>query len=148
MRKKVLLFALLFSCAAKASTTWIPIRTGQISFVIPYIPKDKFHAPKNIRVTNLSGKKLISWDDVQHASKYLIQVLDKNGVWIDKEIIFGTRFEVPENFSFYYQFRIIACNYTSCNNSGEFSYSYAIEKKVIFIHTDLLGSPVSESMEQ
>ncbi|MCO7186824.1 MULTISPECIES: hypothetical protein [unclassified Pseudoalteromonas] len=149
MKKVVLLSALLFINSAMASTTWIPISNGRISVVIPYIPKDKFPAPKNIRITDSNGGKTIAWDDMKHASQYKIQVLNEAGDWVDVAITDNTFFELHSGYTGknaeYFQVRVVACNYSTCVNTGTYSLGYSFRKKVVFIHTDLLGSPVAES---
>ncbi|QPB84111.1 hypothetical protein CWC22_014370 [Pseudoalteromonas rubra] len=149
MKKIVLLFALLSIGSASASTTWIPIKRGKITIILPYIPKDKFSSPKNIRISDSSGGKTISWDDIKHASKYKIQVLNEKGIWVDVAITDKTFFELHSGYtgknSEYFQVRVVACNYNTCTNTGTYSLGYSFRKKVVFIHTDLLGSPVAES---
>ena len=45
------------------------------------------------------------------------------------------------NNATYQSFRVVACSYTSCVNTG-----IALTRKpVVFIYTDLLGSPVAET---
>ncbi|AZZ97487.1 hypothetical protein [Pseudoalteromonas sp. R3] len=149
MKNLVLLSLLLITGSTLASTTWIPISNGNTFVIFPYIPKDKFSAPKNMKISDSSSGKTISWDDIKHASKYKVQVLNEQGIWIDVAITDKTSFELHSGYTGkdaeYFQVRVVACNYYTCDNTGTYSLGYSFRKKVVFIHTDLLGSPVAES---
>jgi len=143
--KKLLILMLLISGTLKAETTWIPIGNGANFIIIPYIPSDKFSRPNNVRLIKLSNGFTITWDDIQHASKYRVEGLDSNGNWIllTEVSLNSVTFSSPPNGIS--NIRILACSYTSCDNSGLWSKSIALKKQIIFIHTDLLGSPVAET---
>ena len=71
----VLLYGLL-SLKTQAKTTWIPIGLGDITTFVPYAPTELFTAPANRRRSNNNGVTTLSWDDVEHASKFEVQGLN------------------------------------------------------------------------
>ncbi|PCK32765.1 hypothetical protein CEX98_05020 [Pseudoalteromonas piscicida] len=93
----------------------------------------------------IDGVTTFYWDDIKHASKYLIQVMNNNGHWVNFKVVTVNKVVIDRSFNDYHKFRIIACNYKTCINTGIASKSSAINRNVTFIHTDLLGSPISES---
>lgn len=153
LKKRVLLpiissLIIGYSSSSYAETSWIPISNGGISFVIPLIPNGTFPSPSNIRKVVSGGKVSFLWDDIKHASKYLVQGLNSAGQWVDLKVVNSNQVTIDSSFNDYFQLRITACNYNSCKGTGIASRSYAFNKKVIFIHTDLLGSPVAESTKE
>lgn len=143
--KKILMLMLLFTGTLKAETTWIPISNGGNFIIIPFIPTDKYSQPNNVTLVKLSNGATITWNDIQHASKYRVEGLDSNGNWVllrevdSNSVTFSP---LPNGIS---SIRVMACSYISCANSGLWSNSVALKKQIIFIHTDLLGSPVVET---
>ncbi|KZN39457.1 hypothetical protein N480_01090 [Pseudoalteromonas luteoviolacea S2607] len=149
MKKSIvtlLTFLLSFPLTVKAQTTWIPISNGGIFFVIPFIPSVSFPPATNFNTNIVSGESYVTWADIEHASKYQIQVLNSQGQWVDLFIVNENKFLLSK-LNGNYEFRVIACNMNTCENTGQASISFAPRKKVAFIHTDLLGSPVAETQE-
>ena len=143
--KKLIILMLLISGTLKAETTWIPIGNGTNFIIIPYIPSDKFSRPNNVSLLKSGSDVIVSWDDILHASKYRIEGYDDHGNWILLREISANKTvfsPLPSNIS---NIRIMACTYTTCSNTGTWSLSVALGKRIIFIHTDILGSPVAES---
>ncbi|KZN47111.1 hypothetical protein [Pseudoalteromonas luteoviolacea] len=134
-----------YSSNSFAATTWVPISNGSVSFVIPLIPDETFPSPINMRKVVSGNTVSFFWDDIKHASKYLVQGLNSAGQWVDLKVVYSNQVTIDSTFNDYFQLRVTACNYNSCKGTGIASRSYAFNKKVIFIHTDLLGSPVVES---
>lgn len=147
MRLIFALFLLLsvFSKQSIAKTTWIPVSTDSIMVLIPFVPKYQLPATTSINVETLNGKKTLVWDDVLHASTYVIEVLDQNGNWLYKTTTSQTYIVLDESYSSYFQVRVQACNYLSCVNTGIPSAGKTVGENVIYIHTDLLGSPLKET---
>ncbi|MCG7548664.1 hypothetical protein [Pseudoalteromonas sp. Of7M-16] len=143
--KFFLLLIFFLSPFVNAKTTWIPIHSGKVFTVIPLIPKGVFEAPTGLKKQQLSSGIKVSWNDVEHASKFLIQAKNTSGDWIDIKIVEGTELILGNEFKQYHQVRISACNYISCKNTGLASSSLTFKKSIIFVHPDILGSPVAES---
>ncbi|WP_155735492.1 hypothetical protein [Pseudoalteromonas luteoviolacea] len=131
---------------AKAKTTWIPIPSEGAFLVIPFIPTVPFPPASNFSTKVTAGITYVTWDDIKHASRYQIQVLNSQGQWVELFVVDENQFLISK-LNGNYEFRVIACNINTCNNTGLASVSFAPSKKVTFIHTDLLGSPVAETQE-
>ena len=102
-----------------AKTTWIPINNGGVTFVIPLIPNGLFAAPTNVQKTSQSGIVTIKWDDVQHASKYLIQGQNNDGTWVDVKVVSGNEAILDLAYKGYQAVRVQACNYNTCQGTGQ-----------------------------
>lgn len=142
----LILMALFMVSKVHAETTWIPIATGGNFIIVPFIPSSKFTSP-DVNLSKSSSGMTISWDDILHASTYQVQVYDADKGWITLTETSSNSFTFPAN-SQYSHVRVMACNYTSCNDTGDWSSALTLQRQVIFIHTDLLGSPVAESRMQ
>jgi|GEM_PF-5720794 len=112
---------LFFSSLSLASTTWIPIIAGDITTFIPYTPNEPFEAPNNIQLSVTGNVKTLSWNDVEHGSRYQIQALNQQGVWVDIVITDALSITIDSRFSGYTSVRVIACTLNSCSNTGAFS---------------------------
>ncbi len=148
MKKKLRIIAtivgLLSSLQVQASTTWIPIAIGDITTIIPYTPSGLFSPPANTNLTTTGGVSTLSWSDVEHASKFEVQALNELGQWLTITTTQNLSFVLTGNHTNYNSFRVVACHHNSCVNTGSWSRTVYV-KKIIFIHTDLLGSPVAET---
>ena len=133
---------LLFTGTLKAETTWIPISNGGNFIIIPFIPNYKYSQPNNVTLVKLSNGVTITWNDIQHASKYRVEGLDSNGNWVllrevdSNSVTFSP---LPNGIS---RLRVSGCTYNSCTNSGGWSeisadsYSNLSTKKYFY---DALG---------
>jgi hypothetical protein len=152
MKKKLTmaasLFGLLCTLQTQASTTWIPISVGDITTIIPYTPSGLFLAPANANASTVNGVSTLSWSDVEHASKFQIHALNSQGQWVVITTTESLSLTLAGNNAGYSSFRVVACNYSTCANTGSWSetiYLITPVRNIIFIHTDLLGSPVAET---
>jgi len=143
------IFFILFSISSHADTTWIPISTGDITIIIPFTPTGDFPAPSNTQLSQSGSTTTLSWADIQHASRFEIQAKNAQGVWVSILITEDTFVIIDSRFSGYSEIRVMACTYNSCASTGIWSAGVNInalrERRIIFIHTDLLGSPVAET---
>jgi len=148
MKKKLSLagaiVGLFCSIQVHASTTWIPIAVGDITTIIPFTPNYLFLAPANANVSTVNSVSTLSWNDVEHASKYEVQALNAQGQWVTIATTANLSLALTGSNASYNSFRVVACNYNTCANTGNWS-GKAYVRKIIFIHTDLLGSPVAET---
>ncbi|WP_125557802.1 hypothetical protein [Pseudoalteromonas rubra] len=143
---RLIIALLFFVCfSSSASTTWIPIKSGSIIVFLPFIPNYPFEAPKGIKKLQSGNVITITWDDIKHASKYLVQAVNSRGEWVDVKITTSPSLTIGKDFDGFYQIRIVACNYYSCEKTGDYSESIAFKKSIIFVHPDILGSPIMES---
>jgi len=138
-------FAILFAFNVQASTTWIPIMSNGITIFIPYNPGGNFDAPTQLSYNNSDGVRHLSWDDIDNASNYQIQGLNAQGQWITILVTSSTSVIIDNRFNGFSELKIAACNYSSCDNTGVWSDTLALTSRTMFIHTDLLGSPVAET---
>ncbi|MCG7561269.1 hypothetical protein [Pseudoalteromonas sp. McH1-42] len=145
MRFLFLIFLLFSSGQLFAKTTWIPIYMDKITTFIPYIPSYKYPEPSSVAIETIGDVKYMKWEHVIHASKYLVQGKDANGNWIDVLITEDNSVTIDARFDKYYQLRVVACNFNTCSDTGLFSQGYSHRESVIFIHTDMLGTPVLET---
>ena len=125
-------------------TLWIPIIVGDITTFIPYIPSEPYSAPSNIQIEQLSLGKILSWNAIEHASRYEVQGLNAQGQWVSIVITEYSSVFMDSQFDGYSTFRVKACSYTSCSNAGHYSDTFH-KRKIIFIHTDILGTPIAET---
>lgn len=143
------IFFILFSLSSHADTTWIPISNGGITIIIPYTPTGVFSAPSNTQLSQSSSVATLSWSDIQHASRFEVQAKNAQGVWVSLFITEDAFAIIDSRFNGFTEVRVMACSYNSCTNTGDWSVSVNInslrEKRIIFIHTDLLGTPVAET---
>jgi len=148
MKKKLIIAAtsvsLLCTLQVQASTTWIPIAVGDITTIIPYTPSVLFLAPANVNVSTVNGVTTLSWNDVEHASKFEVQAINAEGQWVTIATTENLSILLTGSNADYTSFRVVACNYNTCASTGSWSGT-AYLGKVVFIHTDLLGSPVAET---
>lgn len=151
MKKELTLAAALVgltcSLQAQATTTWIPIAVGDITTIIPYVPSVNFMAPSNTVFTQNGAVNTLSWDDIEHASRYEVQAMNSQGIWVSIITTEDTSVVIDYRFSGYSVVRVVACTFSSCADTGAWSTSVRINSRIIFIHTDLLGSPVAETDE-
>jgi hypothetical protein len=144
----IAMLSMVFSFNLHASTTWVPIIVGDITTIIPYVPSEVFVAPTNTVLTTNGSITTLSWDDIEHASRYEVQAENSQGVWVSIFTTEETSVVIDSRFSSYGAVRVVACSYSSCANTGAWSTTVRINlntggsSKIIFIHTDLLGSPV------
>ena len=76
-----------------------------------------------------------------------MQGLTASGEWATILVTDDTTVAFDSRFDGYLSVRVTACNDYGCSSTGLWSNILSITKKVIFIHTDLLGSPVVETDE-
>lgn len=135
------LVGLLCSLQAQASTTWIPIAVGDITTIIPYIPSGLLLAPANANVSIVNGVSTLSWNDVEHASKFEVQALNSQGQWVTLTVTEKLYFVLNNNYPDYSEFRVVACNYNTCPKEGNWSVSvkYKVPPIVIKYEYDALG---------
>ncbi len=128
----------LSSFVTLASTTWVPIG-GDITIFIPYEPSEPFEAPVNVQVTTANGVNTLTWDDIEHASKYEIQYYDsQTNQWISLGTTEELFFVLSGSYSFDTMFSVKACNYNSCTNSDGTSVGQTV---TIVINSSLPASP-------
>lgn len=104
-----------------------------------------------------AGKLTLTWDSVSSASHYQVE-MQVDGAWEvqTEDPIALTEFETEELEPDAYTFRVSGCieepsvtihcgdaiaNYAE----GTFTLADSTQRRVIFIHTDLLGSPAAET---
>ena len=141
-----LLFCLAFT--SQAATTWIPISSSDITVIIPFIPTESFSAPSDLQLSAQGAQQQLSWQDINHASGYQVQARNNTGEWLNIAYTHSNVIDLDARFSAYTTVRVIACNYNTCANTGAWSAVLSIasdQREIIFIHTDLLGSPVAET---
>lgn len=114
---------LFWVSSSVAKTTWIPINNGGVTFVIPFIPNGLFVAPTNVQKTLQNGIVTLKWDDIQHASKYLIQGQSNDGTWVDVKVVFSNEATLELANKAYEAIRVLACNYNTCQGMGQPSES-------------------------
>ncbi|GLX85928.1 hypothetical protein tloyanaT_21800 [Thalassotalea loyana] len=144
-RITILLGLLSYSFISNADTTWVPIQVGAITTFVPYVPPNGLEAPSEPTVVSNGSTKTLTWNGVEHASKYEVQGLNQSGVWETIVVTSDTSIVMDGRFSGFSSVRVTACGYNSCQNTGAWSPTLSIMKKIIFIHTDLLGTPIAES---
>jgi hypothetical protein len=148
MNMKFLLMLMLLASTclpqARAATTWVTIAEGDVNIIMPFTPTELFSAPTNVNVAQTSAGRTLSWDDVEHASKFEVQALNTQGNWESITVTEELFLEITADYADYTSFRVVACNYASCEGTGDWGENTSV-RKIIFIHTDLLGSPVAET---
>jgi predicted phage tail protein len=93
----------------------------------------------------VEGSIQITWSASPTASSYTVQERRGANAWQNVTT------QSSRNLSRYrsdgeYTYRVKACNISGCSNwQTSISATVMLEKQIIFIHTDLLGSPVAES---
>lgn len=102
--------------------------------------------------SDVDGQFSVSWAEASRARYYVLQQQVSGGTWA--EVFRGSEREyaavVPPAT---YLYRVQACNSASCSSyqvSGQVKVSgstASTDRRVIFIHTDLLGSPAAETDE-
>ncbi|WP_308365245.1 MULTISPECIES: Ig-like domain-containing protein [unclassified Microbulbifer] len=114
---------------------------------------DVLGTPRNIVVptTDDDGTYQISWDAVTGATYYKIRERFNGNAW-GSYVSTGSSSarSVNDNLNGKYRYRIVACNANGCGAEGVSSpvvVDSSPGTSVIYIHTDLLGSPVAESDE-
>lgn len=149
--KILAMLSMFYSFDSQADTTWIPINVGDITIFIPYIPTGTFAAPANAQLNQSGSVSTLSWADIQHASRYEVQAKNAQGVWVSLFITEDNFVIMDARFNGYSEVRVMACSYNSCASTGSWSASVNIsalrDKRIIFIHSDLLGTPVAETDE-
>lgn len=125
-------FYLMVITNSYSKTTWIPISAGDITTIIPYIPSESFDAPSNIQVTASGNTNVLSWSEIEHASKYEVQALNAQGVWVSILVTDELSVVLDSRFDGYLDLRVIACNYNSCLNTGSWA-SISLQKDADFI---------------
>ncbi len=142
---------LISSLQLQADPIWVPISVGDITTFIPveppYVPSEPFVAPPNTRVYVSGGTRTLTWGAIEHVDRYYVQGLDANGNWVNILVVYGTQVTIDSRFDGYSAVRVIACTYNSCVNTGSWSevVGLSTQRQIIYIHTDLLGSPVVET---
>jgi len=140
------MLAMVFSLGSKADTTWIPIIVGDITTFIPYAPNEPFVAPANAQLSNVGGVIRLSWDNVEHASKYEIQGLNAQGQWVSI-VTTDELFAVIDNrFSGFTNIRVTACSFNTCISSGSWSGSVNISAIHEQANPSIPQSPASISL--
>ncbi|MCG9769375.1 fibronectin type III domain-containing protein [Pseudoalteromonas sp. CO348] len=92
----------------------------------------------------------ITWSVVRRALNYVFEVKVDNGKWLNREVYTVNTITESALKPQLYSYRVKACNNDGCSG---WSHSNQVKvedkplqlKKTVFIHTDLLGSPVAES---
>jgi hypothetical protein len=150
--KVLTMLTMFYALNSEADTTWVPISVGDIMTFIPFTPNGTFNAPGNTQLNQSGATLTLSWSDIQHASRFEVQAKNAQGVWISLFITEDNFAIMDSRFNGYTEVRIMACSYNSCANTGSWSASVSINntrtKRTIFIHTDLLGTPVAETDDQ
>lgn len=122
--KKIFLLIMFFSPLVIAKTTWIPISNGSNFIIIPFIPSYTYPSPGNIYISG----SLIVWDEVEHASNYLVQGKNLNGEWENIALTEYTFINFDNQFFGYSEIRVQACNINTCSDTGAYS-NFIIEGK-------------------
>ncbi len=143
-RSLTAIISIIFSICSQASTTWLPINNDGITIIIPYLPTDIFTAPANAKLSLNGSTFIFTWSDTQHASRYQIQAKNSQGIWDNLFITQDTFALIDSRFTGYSEVKVMACSYNSCNNTGNWSLAIKL-KRISFIHTEMLGSPVSNT---
>lgn len=112
---------------AKSETNWVPVSVGDITIFIPYTSSELLPAPSNVRITT-NDTTVLTWDEVQHASKYEVQGLNSNGVWVRIIVTENTSIIIDDSFNAYSKFRVLACGYNTCHSTGNWSVIERIHK--------------------
>ena len=140
----IVLSAMLFSLGSYASTTWVPISVGDIITFIPYVPHVPLAAPENVQIVTSDSISTLSWADTEHASQFEVQALNAQGQWVILTATQTPTLVLSGSYANYNTFRVLACSDNTCTGSVNYSASVSI-RSIIYIHTDLLGSPVAET---
>ncbi len=117
------MLGIAFSFNLHANTTWVPIITGDITIMIPYVPSEAFEAPSNVLVSVNGNVNTLTWNNIEHASRYEIGALNAQNVWVSILTTDELSVIMDSRFDGYQAFRIQGCTYTSCVNTGEWSIS-------------------------
>ncbi|WP_232279912.1 RHS repeat-associated core domain-containing protein [Shewanella denitrificans] len=127
--------------AAQGSTVFIPIAVGDITTFIPIMP-----TASTAQISTTGGSHNLSWSAVSNASYYQIIITDEHGL----QRIFQTTdtdyvlagLPLGNN-----KVEVQACNaYNQCG-IRYLAGTVTITTRVIYQHTDILGSVVAESDE-
>ncbi|MCF7516447.1 fibronectin type III domain-containing protein [Pseudoalteromonas sp. L23] len=109
-------------------------------------------APTTVSAAIRAGDDInLSWSSVAGAEYYVREVKVNDGSWTNSKVYLGTSDVFKDLNPSTYQYRVRACGYTQDCSGWSYSNQVRVEdkpvqlKKTVFIHTDLLGSPVAES---
>lgn len=120
-RHIIIYFTFLFSVLSHAETTWVPISVGDITTFVPYVPTGNLATPTNVQISLNDGVSRLSWNNVEHASQYLIQALNSAGKWIDILVTSELSVVIDSKFAGFTSIRVMACTYNSCSSTGSWS---------------------------
>ena len=123
-----------------------------VTFASPPGAPDYLNSPTNIS----SGQTVtLSWNQVYAATKYVLEQQRNGGSWTS--LYSGSATSKSTNLSAtpgLYYFRVKACNTTECSAYTLSGQTQSVlgapnsnKSRVIYIHTDLLGSPTAETDE-
>jgi RHS repeat-associated protein len=127
--------------AAQGSTVFIPIAVGDITTFIPIMP-----TASAAQISTTGGSHNLSWSAVSNASYYQIIITDEHGL----QRIFQTTdtyYALAGLSQGNNKVEVQACNaYNQCG-IRYLAGTVTITTRVIYQHTDMLGSVVAESDE-
>ena len=132
--------------------TLISLCTAINALAIPPLAPQTVIAPTNI---STGATVRLSWSSVSYATKYVVEQQRDGGNWA--LLYTGAATSTSTNLSNtpgLYYFRVKACNATECSAYTMSGQTQAVigapnssKRRVIYIHTDLLGSPAAETDE-
>ncbi len=114
------------------------------------ITEPSLDAPSVVSALAENDTIIVEWSQVQGAIEYKRQNMNADGIWGSEVFTeYGTSVTLQEQEAGTTAYRIKACNERVCSDWRESNLVTVtkIQRKVIFIHTDLLGSPVLETRE-
>ncbi len=110
-------------------------------------------ATLSVPSADIDGLFVVRWSRVAGANSYTLQMRKTGSAWGD--VYVGDETEYPAQLlAGTYEFQAKACLQSSCSGyrSGNpisiSGSSPKLSRRVVFMHTDLLGSPVAETNEQ
>jgi len=97
--------------------------------------------------TSTDGSIAINWAASSNATYYKLQEKKNTGGWSAlTNHTTSRRYSRTGRADANYTYRVTACNTAGCDNYWRTSNTVKVSSKtVIFIHTDLLGSPIVET---
>ena len=139
----------LFECYGQSGCSNVSTKMVTVSAGLP--------APSSIQVvaSDIDGQFEVSWSSVANATGYILEQSKSSAAYVEvfrgAETVYGVLADAGQ-----YKFRVKACNnnYSSCGTYIETSAATTVSgsspsasRRVVFLHTDLLGSPSAESNE-
>jgi hypothetical protein len=130
---------------ANLKQTWVPIAVGDITTFIPVGDASAISEDYNIQLSERDGNRYLTWSTAISATRFQIQGLNKQGQWVTITYTENYGVLIDSSFDNYTKIKVLACNGNVCGQIGNSPEIGISKRSVVFIHTDLLGSPVAET---